>query len=277
MITKENEFISLTDGLLFKEAFGSLENRKFLEDLLESYYGFSPGYLKGKLEVEYEKLLPKSSYREKGMRGDLIVKFDDTILNIEMYKIFNRESFYKSRSYVMRIYSSELKRGKKYYEVNKVTQIKFVDEVNIEISNDIKSTIYFGPEELSRDISMDIVRLDKAREIVYNDNDKFIKYLKFIGAKTKNERASIAKGDEILMEMDNWLDFYTNDKETDEFFRTYNTEYWNKRIYNEYGRHNRNLEIAKKMLQKGEDISYISEITELSCEEVLKLKEEVNE
>lgn len=276
MITKENEFIGLTDDLLFKEAFGSLENRRILEDLLESYYGLSSGYLKGKLEVEYEKLLPKANYSLKGMRGDLLVKFDDIIVNIEMYKVFNKESFLKSRSYIMRIYSSELKRGKKYYEVSKVTQINFVDEVNIKISNDIKSTIYFGAEELSSDISMDIVRLDKAKELVYNEDDRFIKYLKFIGAKSKEERENIAKGDELLMEMDNWLDFYTNDKETAEFFRTYNTEYWNKRIYTEDGRQKRSIEIAEKMLVKGEDISYIAEITGLSCEEICKLKEEVN-
>lgn len=114
MITKENEFIGLTDDLLFKEAFGSLENRRILEDLLESYYGLSSGYLKRKLEVEYEKLLPKANYSLKGMRGDLLVKFDDIIVNIEMYKVFNKESFLKSRSYIMRIYSSELKRRKKY-------------------------------------------------------------------------------------------------------------------------------------------------------------------
>lgn len=276
MITKENYFVSLVDDLLFKEAFGIPCNHKFLEDLLECYYRFNKGYLKGKLEVQYESILPKSKYQDKEMRGDLIIKFDNTILSIEMYKIFNKESLLKSRSYVMRIYSTQLDRSEEYSEINKVTQINFSDKFNIEISSDIKSTLYFGPKELSDDVSMDIVRLDKAREILYNQNDRFIKYLKFIGAKSYDEREIIAKGDEMLMELNYCLENYV--KETDDFFRKYNTEYWNERIYTEDGRqkgaNERNYEIAKEMLNDNLPINKISKYTNLSEEEIIKLKED---
>ena len=41
------------------------------------------------------------------------------------------------------------------------------------------------------------------------------------------------------------------------------------------GRKDRNLEIARKMLKKNSDISYISEITDLSISEIEELKEEL--
>lgn len=52
---EEKEFVMLTDDVLFKATFGYPKNISFLEDLLESYYGYEKGMLKGKLKVEYEQ------------------------------------------------------------------------------------------------------------------------------------------------------------------------------------------------------------------------------
>ncbi len=41
------------------------------------------------------------------------------------------------------------------------------------------------------------------------------------------------------------------------------------------GQTDRNLEIARKMLKKNNDISYISEMTDLSIEEIEELKKEL--
>ena len=46
--------------------------------------------------------------REKNVRGDIIVEFDDTTVNIEAYTNFNMNSLDKSLYYVMRIQASKL-------------------------------------------------------------------------------------------------------------------------------------------------------------------------
>ena len=121
-----------------------------------------------------------------------------------------------------------------------------------------------------------MTRLDKAKEIPYT-NDRYIKWLKFIGSQSLKEREEVAKGDEILMELSKVIDaFYEESKHNKLLTR----EYWDRKIYGYEGeKKGRNegkkatqLETAKRMLAKDMDVSLISEITGLSKKEVIKLK-----
>ena len=58
-----------------------------------------------------------------------------------------------------------------------------------------------------------------------------------------------------------------------ELRKIYNWEENLKNVFYGEGQTDRNLEIARKMLKKTDDISYISEITDLSIEEIEELKE----
>jgi len=274
MDTKEKTFIPLTDDLLFKETFGLPKNIRFLEYFLEVYFNYPFGYLKDKLEVFYESPIEKSRYYDKGFRNDLKVIINNEIIcNIEIYSTFNKESLQKSKSYIMRIYSTQLDIGDEYSNIKKVTQINFVDnisnEVKVLIDEEIKKTLYLGDERTSEDLNLDIVRLDLARNIDYNDNNRFMRLLNFIGAQSKEERDEVAKGDEMLMEINKWVNNYVNDD--DMWWRVHNDEYWNKRIYREAGReeglidgrNERNIEIAKNLLK-----------TNLTLEEIENLQKE---
>ncbi len=260
------QFVPLTNDLLFKETFG--RNINFLEYLLEVYYNYPFGFLKDKLEVSYESILDKSKYHDKGFRSDLKVIINNEIIcDIEMFTKFDYNSLEKSKSYVMRIYSTQLKIGEDYNQIKKVTQINFIDNISnalkVTIDENLTQTFYFGNELLSKDISMDLVKLDLARNIDYNLDDKFIRLLKFISAKTEEERETFAKGDEILMEMNKWINDYMTD---DDWWRTFNDDYWKRR--------GAIREIAKNMLKETNDLEFISRVTNLSVEEVAKLKED---
>jgi len=76
------------------------------------------------------------------------------------------------------------------------------------------------------------------------------------------------------MEINEWVNNYVNDD--DMWWRIHNDEYWNKRIYREEGRNDSKVEIAKKMLAKETPIAEISEITELSIEEIKNLQKNCN-
>ena len=184
--TKKN-FIPLSNDILFKDIFSNPINHQFLEDLLECHLGLKKGSLSHKLNVRQEETLNKFHYFDKNIRGDLLITTNNLIINIEMHSFFNEIAYIKSEYYIMRIYSTELKKGMNYNQITKVTQINFINETNIQISEEIKSSIVIG-----KNAEMDFVRLDKARQLPYTNN-RYIKWLKFIGAKTKNERDKVAK------------------------------------------------------------------------------------
>ena len=269
---KSRKFVPLTNDLLFKDTYSKNENIKYLEDLLECYYGYPKGYLKDKLKVCHEVTLNKTRLKDKNVRCDLVVTIQDKLkLDIEMYSKFNEIAKKKSNYYVMRIYSTQLDIGNNYNKIGKVTQINFIDNVKVDIKEEVQNTIY-----LTDDIRQDFVRLDLARKIDYT-NSRFIKYLRFIGAKSKEERSSYAKGDEILMELDKWLEWYTN---TDTLDNAFNDDYWNKQIYHEDGRldgiEENSIAIAKNLLNMKMSIKDIKTATGLPIDKIQKLKEEIN-
>ena len=59
------------------------------------------------------------------------------------------------------------------------------------------------------------MQIDKARELVYTNNE-LERWLKFIAAKSNNERSSIARGDELLVKLNEWIHKYVADDKTQE-------------------------------------------------------------
>ena len=54
--------------------------------------------------------------------------------------------------------------------------------------------------------------------MIYDKNNIKQRWLKFICAKTAEERKTVAKGDELLMKFDNWCEEYVNDEQTKKIF-----------------------------------------------------------
>lgn len=285
---EDSNFDSLTNDLLFKEAYNNPQNRKALEHLLETYFNYPDGFLKNKLAVNYESVLEKTKLKDKSIRGDLIVIVDNNLfVNLEMYSTFTKNSLKKSKYYIMRIYSSQLNRGDNYNHIKKVTQINFVDNVKIKINEEVITEHYLLNKELSDDFELDIVRLDLINKKGYNLNNKFKRQLKFLSAKSFEERKLIAKGDEILMDLNAWLEEYKSDEGLREFF---DAKRWAKieghaEGYDEghiegveqgieQGKIENRIEIAKKMLLETNDLNFISRTTDLSIEDIKKLQSE---
>lgn len=268
----EDNFNSLTNDLLFKEALGNPHNRIALEHFLEDYFNYPVGSLKNKLAVNYESHLDKTRFNDKAFRGDLSVIVDNNLfVNLEMYSTFTMDSLRKSKSYIMRIYSTQLNRGENYNQIKKVTQINFVDNVKIKINEEIITKHYFINKELSDDFEMDIVRLDLDDKKYYNLSDRFRKQLEFLGAKSYEERENIAKGDEILMNLNAWLEEYRNDESLREFF---DEKRWAKLEGHNEGVEQSKTEIVKNLFKTNLTFEEIASSTNLTLEEVKKIYEE---
>ena len=107
-----------------------------------------------------------------------------------------------------------------------------------------------------------------------------MKWLRFIAARSYEEREAIAEGDEMFMEFNEWIDNYVNDDVTKEALAKWNKEIEenkNVKIAREQGIQQgieqNKKEIAKNMLKKGYSIDEIIEISGLSIEVINSLKE----
>ena len=135
-----------------------------------------------------------------------------------------------------------------------------------------KDFLFSYPQTIIHDLK--IVQIDKARELGYTSNE-LERWLKFIAAKSSNERADIAKGDELLVELNEWIHKYVADDKMQEELNKWDLEIAENKGY-EQGVEQRNVEIAKTMLKKGYSIDEIADISGLTKEEIEKLKEDNN-
>ena len=239
--------------LIFKETFADKDNRRQLEKLLELVLEYPQGYLNNKLDVHYESPLKKENVHQKNVRGDIVVEFGDTTINIKAYTNFNMDSLDKSLYYVMRIQASKLDIGDGYHKLGKTIQINFVEQSRLNLGEELITNFYLTSEKnpdikiLTDKFCVKIVQIDKARELGYTNNE-LERWLKFIAAKSSNERADIAKGDELLVELNEWIHKYVADDKMQEELNKWDLEIAENKGYEqgvEQGIEQRNVEIAK--------------------------------
>ena len=277
---------SLTNDLLFKETFANKDNRKQLEFLLELLLDYPVGFLKDKLEVDYESPLEKNQVEEKSVRGDIIIRFDDTTINLEAYRVFDSNSIDKSLYYVMRIQSKKLMIGDDYYKLGKTVQINFVDHTTLKLKDKLVANFHITYDDdpsvklMEKSFVVKVVQVDKAKKLGYTNN-VLERWLKFIGAETSSEREEIAKGDELLMELHDWVKKYVADEETQEMLNRWDIQIAENKGYEQgieegkkQGIEERNTEIVKNLIKMNLSLEDIEKITKLSKEEIEKLKEE---
>ena len=137
-----------------------------------------------------------------------------------------------------------------------------------------KDFLFSYPQTIIHDLK--IVQIDKARELGYTNNE-LERWLKFIAAKSSNERADIAKGDELLVELNEWIHKYVADDKMQEELNKWDLEIAENKGYEqgvEQGIEQKAMEIAKTMLAKDYSMDEIADISGLTKEEIEKLKED---
>jgi len=281
---KEKIFVPLNHDLLFKETLAHQDNRKQLVRFLELTTHLNKEVIMNHLIVKYESILEKTKYGDKAMRGDVVIEFDRYKINLESYSYFDANSFDKSTSYIMRIFSTNLDRGKDYDCLESVIQINLIDNIEMPFDENILSEYYITnannleDKKLSDKFMMKYYRIDKARNIPYNELDDEMRWIRFFGAESMEERKQIAKGDELLMELDNWVEEYVNDEKTKKLFGEWADAIAIKKgIKQGYkkgieegikdGKRESKIAIAKKLLEMGFKEVDIMQATGLSSQE----------
>ena len=128
------------------------------------------------------------------------------------------EEFNKSVSYITRIFSGQLERGKKYLDAKKVIGLNFINENyhdNNELVNDYGFINKVSLRSLEDEcLEMFLIRLDLVRKKVYNNTEeRFIRWLRFISAKDVLEMKKISEGDEVMEQTLQFMEDFLNDEE----------------------------------------------------------------
>ena len=256
------EFIPLTDDVMFKETFGRIQNILLIERFLEQYFHLPKGSLRGKVIVKMESTLEKGKYKDKNSRGDILLYLDDKIINLEVYRVFNKDSLDKSVFYSNRISGTSLETGADYHELKPFISINIVEKVEgLELSDELISKYKYRNHEgeLTDKMEIVIIRLDKLKDEDYNVGEDELKTtLRFIGAKTQEKRDYYAEeGGEFLMSVNYFLNGFMDDEFCNTMFTMENK-------IKETGRAEDNCNMKK-----------ISKFTGLTIEDVRKLKNEM--
>ena len=283
----KEEFIPLTNDLLFKETLSHKDNREALIDFINSVTNISKKVIRRNLIVKYESVLEKSKLSDKNLRGDVIIECDDYIINLECYSDFDINSLLKSTSYIMRIFSTQLDRGTPYNNMDNVIQVNIIEKDDTKMMNDFINEFYLTNKKTNEILFKDkffikYYNLEKLRDGSYNEISDEVKWMKFISAKTKSDREKISRESRVMESMNKWVEEYINDEKTKKLFGEW-SEYiaLNKGIKKglkegmeqgkKEGALEKSLEIAKYLKNMNYNIEEIIKITKLTKEEIEEL------
>ncbi len=286
-----NGDFSLYENIPFHDTFGSIRRKEFTCFLLEIFLRLPLGTIKKEdIKVWKEKILEKFSFDDMEYRGDVVVTYQENIYNLEAFSVLNNTGLSKTICYGGRMISSQFERGDCIKNISKVIQIVIVNEVKIEISKKMITKNVFRDERkvLSDLQEIQLIRLDRIKEITYNDGEsdkRLFDLLRFLKAKNQKERDLIAmEGEEMLKEINNFIKRFMKNKEAQKKYQKYNFQekIWQEEGINlgreeginlgrEEGLNIGRMEFAKYLKNTGKNLEEISDTMNIPVDEVKRL------
>ena len=224
---------------------------------------------------------------DKLMVTDLVYKLNDnTFLNIELNTSKSKYLMYKNLLYIYKIILSNQYIGEKYKEIT-VIQVNF-DLYSFKDMDKVKNVIkVMNKDNLKEYLNTFTIfhfELDKAWNSEYNVSEEGIRFLRMLSSESKILNKYLAGNNLFLKKVADFMEEYSNNinnllyydkKELDDYIREseLNDSYNSGRSEGlSQGKKENSIEIATKMLIKNKSIEEISDITGLTKEEILKLK-----
>ena len=252
----------------FKEIMMKEENFEILKKVLESI-----------LEVTIEKIelqplhIPTGNIHLKGKEVDLLVVTDKGKIEVEVNTYYNDYVRVRNFSYITNIYNNQVTVGDKYSEDTNVIQIN----LNYGIQDTKYKRIYKVRDEEGKEYIKNFyiyeINMEKLKKIWYDKNELEIeknKYLLMLDMEIKDIK-KLSK-DKVVREYMEKIEKLNNDpmfinwitKEKDEQMIK-NTQLYNATQNGlNLGIEQRNIEIAKNLLEQNIDISVIMNATGLT-------------
>lgn len=272
-ITKEVLFLSPSKDTVFKYLFKKEEFRRWLEEIILDQTG---------IDLYNYKLIDNESNsgdKYKDYRLDLLFEKDEELVVVEMNTSNLPSNLYKNYSYLFRIAGSRYGKNEKTYK-KRVTKLVIINSYRSTETLGIP-VLFFYLQDRDNLVKRDMIEsfeiyLPNVNKKEYN---KIEKRLLLFEAKSYEEMRKITDDPKDLkvieelerLSMDDYFRYMYNGKEVDE--RIANSRYEEGiEAGVEKGEKNKQIEIAKTMLEKNMEISLISELTGLSEDEIESLR-----
>ena len=281
------ELLPLTDDYIFKRVFAYKGNESVLKDFLEALLKIE---IKG-IKITNPEIIP---YEKGEKRGLLDIKAeinDGTMLDVEMQMKNERNTEERATEYMGKMISEQLQVGEDYQNLKKSIVI-FITNYNFLKRNSYHSVgrmkfdktlkdeyVNMGydkeDEVASKYIEVHYIELPKFKK---KELSKFTKLDQWMCIFTQNREGIMLaeKENKEIKRAINTLDFLSKDPKERERHNSIVMAEYNRLVsehnFFEDGKKEGKIEIAKKMLKEKVPIEMIEKFTELSKEEIEKIK-----
>ena len=121
-MTTDYKVYPLYMDLQAKNLFGTERNVIFTEDLLEKYFDYDKGTLRG-CEITNSVVINSEVLHGKKIEMDIKVKLPDkSMVNLEFYSVYDKASEAKSFIYITKMFGGQLKSGEEYDKIKRVNK-----------------------------------------------------------------------------------------------------------------------------------------------------------
>ncbi|MFR8754825.1 MAG: Rpn family recombination-promoting nuclease/putative transposase [Monoglobales bacterium] len=284
----KNVELQLTNDYIFKRLFSKKGNEDILKDLLEGILEIPIEKVEVMQEVELERVDIKDKL---GVLDIKAVVNEDTTVDIEMQIADEKNMIERTLFYWSGLYYTGLKRGQDYKLNNKVITI------NILMYNIFKEEKYHTIATIKEDennkkitdkLEIHFIELPKFLKSKEIGNKKLRQWLDFICNKRKGEIEMAVKENEKIAKASQEWEYLRGDEAVKRmaFLKEKWERDWNSGMHSaeeagiekgmKKGKREEKKEIAIKMIHEKIDEEIISKVTNLSLDEIEKLKEEIN-
>ena len=289
-----NKKLNLKNDIIFKAFFGKKGNEEFLIDFLEALLKIKIT----KIEIQEDVNLEQLSVEEKGGRLDIqAILNDGVIANIEMQVRNNHNMEVRTTFYASKIMSRETSRGENYQSIKKIILINILGYNMFKKYDEYihKTAIVLDGhrEEIVIDnIEWWFIELPKFRKMHKDINNKIDQWLLFIDDEEKELVKMAEEKNQTLQKAREKMNYLTGDaavRRLAELREKWELDYNSDINYakdegrkegraeglkegEKKGKKEKSAEIAKKLLKLQMPIEQISEITNLTEEEIKKIE-----
>ena len=278
---KKKKELTLKDDIVFKAFFARKGNEEFLKDFLEALLKIEIREILIRSEVDLEKLAKD----EKGGSIDLQAELNDGIIvDIEMQ--VRQRAYFENRTlhYGAKILSQETKRGEEYKDVKQLILINILDYELLGFDEYISESKIVLKEhkdyEIIKNMKWYFIELPKFRKAKVNMEDRVNQWLAFIDD-FKGEKSKMAeKKNEIIRKAKKEMNYLTGEAAErrmqelrERWEMDYNSDMGEAREQGiKQGKNEEKEKIVINMLNMKMDIEKIKEATDISEEEINKIK-----
>ena len=240
-----------------------------------------------KIELEINKQLIGNKIDDKVGIVDLRARLNNNIeCEVEMQMVYSKNFIPRLLYYWSKIYSGQLKKGNKYNELNKVICIAIINE-DIKEFEELKAHSKWQIREeenvtkiLTDKLELHIITIPKAikeyKENNKNKENRLLQWMMFLNDPECVEVDEIMKKNKEIKEAKVVLKELSEDEEKKRIAELREKHILDTQDIYDTGVDDERRRIAKKLLDKNMPIEQIIEVTELTKEEILKIKNENN-